>query len=246
MELAYHGGAYNGWQRQIGTPSVQQMVEECLTKILGRTTEITGAGRTDTGVHALFSVAHFDYPDDVEGGRTPVEIAGVDFAYHLNCLLPKDIAVRKIYEVPESKHARFDARRREYKYFISTVKDPFAVDTSWLVTQPLNVDAMQTAAVILMRYEDFTSFAKLHSDNKTNRCTVYGASWRQEGTKLVFTIAADRFLRGMVRAIVGTLIDVGKGKLSPAQFCSIIEKMERAEASAQAPAQGLFLSDVQY
>lgn len=240
IELAYNGAAYNGWQRQPNAPSVQQTLETALSTLLGAPHEIVGAGRTDTGVHAAFAVAHFDTETAAE------KVLDAQFVYHLNCLLPKDIAVRKIYAVPAERHARFDARRREYKYYITTVKDPFATGTAWLITQPLNVDAMQTAAFSLMRYEDFTSFAKLHSDNRTNRCTIFGANWQTEGNRLVFTIAADRFLRGMVRAVVGTLVDVGRGKLSPAQFCAIIESKARAEASAQAPAHGLFLTDVQY
>lgn len=241
IELAYNGAGYNGWQRQPNAPSVQEMLERGISTLLGAPHEMVGAGRTDTGVHAAFAVAHFDTtPEGAERVLDP------EFVYHLNCILPKDIAVRKVYAVPDDKHARFDARRREYKYYITTVKDPFATGTAWQITQPLNVDAMQTAAVSLMRYEDFTSFAKLHSDARTNRCTIFGANWQEEGEKLIFTIAADRFLRGMVRAIVGTLVDVGRGKLSPAQFCAVIERQERAEASAQAPAYGLFLTDVQY
>lgn len=241
IELAYNGAAYNGWQRQPNAPSVQQELEQALSKLLGSPHEIMGAGRTDTGVHAAFAVAHFDTEDP-----DAAKITSDEFAYHLNCVLPRDITVKKIYPVSDDKHARFDARRREYKYYITTVKDPFATGTAWQITQPLNVDAMQTAAVSLMRYEDFTSFAKLHSDNKTNRCTIYGANWRQEGERLIFTIAADRFLRGMVRGVVGTLVDVGRGKMTPAQFCAIVESKARAEASAQAPAHGLFLTDVQY
>lgn len=242
IELAYNGAGYNGWQRQPNTPSVQEMLERGISTLLGAPHEVVGAGRTDTGVHAAFAVAHFDAADD----ELTEKILDPEFVYHLNCILPKDMAVRKVYGVPDDKHARFDARRREYKYYITMQKDPFATGTAWQITQPLNVDAMQTAAVSLMRYEDFTSFAKLHSDSQTNRCTIFGANWQVEGDKLIFTIAADRFLRGMVRAIVGTLVDVGRGKLSPAQFCAIIERQARAEASAQAPAHGLFLTDVQY
>lgn len=241
IELSYNGAAYNGWQRQPAEPSVQEALEKGLSTLLGAACEITGAGRTDTGVHAAFAVAHFDAPDEATD-----KISAEDFVYHLNCILPKDIAVKRVYEVPAERHARFDARRREYKYYITTVKDPFAAGTAWQITQPLNVDAMQTAAVSLMRYEDFTSFAKLHTDTKTNRCTIYGASWQMKGDRLVFTIAADRFLRGMVRAIVGTLVDVGRGKMTPAQFAAVIESKARAEAGAQAPACGLFLTDVQY
>ncbi len=242
IELAYNGAAYNGWQRQPDAPSVQEMLERGLSKLLGAPHEVVGAGRTDTGVHAAFAVAHFDAASD----EAALRVREPEFVYHLNCILPKDISVRKVYAVADEKHARFDARRREYKYYITTAKDPFSTGTAWQITQPLNVDAMQTAAVSLMRYEDFTSFAKLHSDTKTNRCTIFGANWRAEGDKLIFTIAADRFLRGMVRAIVGTLVDVGRGKMTPAQFCAVIERQARAEASAQAPAHGLFLTDVQY
>lgn len=240
IELSYNGAGYNGWQRQPNAPSVQEVLETGISMLLGAPHEIVGAGRTDTGVHAAFAVAHFD----TEAGDD--KVSDPEFVYHLNCILPKDIAVKKVYAVPDDKHARFDARRREYRYYITTVKDPFATGTAWQITRPLDVDAMQTAAVSLMRYEDFTSFAKLHSDTKTNRCTIFGANWQVEGTKLVFTIAADRFLRGMVRAVVGTLVDVGRGKMTPAQFCAIIERKARAEASAQAPAHGLFLTDVQY
>lgn len=240
IELSYNGAGYNGWQRQPNAPSVQEVLEKGISMLLGAPHEIVGAGRTDTGVHAAFAVAHFD----TEAGDD--KVSDPEFVYHLNCILPKDIAVKKVYSVPDDKHARFDARRREYKYYITTVKDPFATGTAWQITQPLDVDAMQTAAVSLMRYEDFTSFAKLHSDTKTNRCTIFGANWQAEGDRLVFTIAADRFLRGMVRAVVGTLVDVGRGKMTPAQFCAIIESKARAEASAQAPAHGLFLTDVQY
>lgn len=240
IELSYNGADYNGWQRQPNAPSVQEKLEKGLSMLLGTPHEIVGAGRTDTGVHAAFAVAHLD--TDAE----PERVLDPEFVYRLNCVLPKDIAVKRIYAVLDDKHARFDARRREYKYYITTVKDPFATGTAWQITQPLNLDAMQTAAVSLMRYEDFTSFAKLHSDTKTNRCTIFGASWQAEGDRLVFTIAADRFLRGMVRAVVGTLVDVGRGKMTPAQFCSVIESKARAEASAQAPAHGLFLTYVQY
>lgn len=240
IELSYYGAGYKGWQRQPEAPSVQEALERGISTLLGAPHEVVGAGRTDTGVHAAFAVAHFD----TDTG--PEKILDPQFVYHLNCVLPQDIAVRKIYAVPDDRHARFDARRREYKYYITTVKDPFATGTAWQITQPLDVDAMQTAAVSLMRYDDFTSFAKLHSDSKTNRCTIFGANWQTEGNRLVFTIAADRFLRGMVRAVVGTLVDVGRGKMTPAQFCSVIESKARAAASAQAPAHGLFLTDVQY
>lgn len=240
IELSYNGTAYNGWQRQPNTPSVQQTLEESLSTILGQKHEIMGAGRTDTGVHAAFAVAHFDSQVD------PQKVIDPQTVYHLNCLLPRDIAIKKIYEVDPAKHARFDARRREYKYYITQVKDPFRLNAAWQMTLPLDLDAMQTASVSLMRYEDFTSFSKLHSDNKTNLCVIYSASWEQLGDQLIFTISADRFLRGMVRGIVGTLVDVGRGKMSVAQFCDIIQSRDRALAGAQAPAHGLFLTNILY
>lgn len=240
IELSYNGTEYNGWQRQPNAPSVQQTIEEVFSQMFGSPHDIMGAGRTDTGVHASFAVAHFDSPVD------PAKIIDPETTFHLNCMLPRDIAIKKIYAVGPDKHARFDARRREYKYRITTAKDPFLQNLAWQITTPLDLDAMQTAAVSLMRYEDFTSFSKLHSDNKTNLCAISGASWQQKGDVITFTIAANRFLRGMVRGIVGTLVDVGRGKMTPAQFCAIIESMDRSLASAQAPAHGLFLSDVQY
>lgn len=240
IELSYNGTAYNGWQRQINAPSVQQTIEEALSKILGSEHLITGAGRTDSGVHASFAVAHFDSEVSTERVTDP------DMLYHLNCILAQDIAINRIYQVPDDKHARFGACRRKYKYYISKVKNPFNQKTAWQITTPLNLDAMHTASASLMRFEDFTSFTKLHSDNKTNICTIYSASWQEEGDNLIFTISADRFLRGMVRGIVGTLVDVGREKMTPAEFAAIVKAQDRSRASAQAPAHGLFLCDIQY
>lgn len=238
LELSYSGGAYNGWQVQPGAPSVQQTLQDGLSTILRRPTAVTGAGRTDTGVHAAYYVAHFDAPEAVADPQK--------FCYHLNAVLPGDIAVRGIRRVRDDAHARFDALRREYKYYISTVKDPFAVDTAYLWTPPLDVGAMNRAAAMLPGQKDFTSFCKLHSDNKTNICRVDRAVWEAAGDKLVFTIAADRFLRNMVRAVVGTLMDVGRGKLDVEGFSDVVAGRDRSLAGTSAPAHGLFLTAVDY
>jgi tRNA pseudouridine38-40 synthase len=239
LELAYNGSRYNGWQRQLSAPSVQGTLEEALSKYLREPVEVTGAGRTDTGVHAAYYVAHFD---------CGVRIAdSADFVYHVNAILPADIAIQGITPVDSNAHARFDAVSREYTYYIVPFKEPFRRDTAWQYFVPLDVEAMNCAAEWLLRYDDFTSFAKLNSANKTNICHVIEARWEfsQDGT-LVFRIRADRFLRNMVRAIVGTLVDVGRGKISPERFREIIEARDLSLSSGGAPAGGLFLTDITY
>ena len=239
IELAYKGTAYNGWQRQPNAPSVQQSLEEALSRRLGRATEVVGAGRTDTGVHAAFYIAHFD---------TVREIADTaDFCYHLNSMLPGDIAISRIYRVAYDAHARFDATEREYHYHILLGKEPFRRETTWQYFGTLDVEAMNDAASMLIEFSDFTSFAKLNSNNKTNICRIMRAEWsvRDDGV-LCFTIRADRFLRNMVRSIVGTLVDVGRGRYTVADFVDIVAARDLSRSSAGAPAQGLFLSDVVY
>jgi tRNA pseudouridine38-40 synthase len=239
VELAYNGSRYNGWQRQPDAPSVQQTLEEALSKYLREPIEVTGAGRTDTRVHATYYVAHFD---------SEVRLIGsADFVYHINSILPADIAVRGLTPVAPDAHARFDAVSREYTYYIMTFKEPFLRDTSWQYFVPLDIDDMNRAAGWLLRHDDFTSFAKLNSGNKTNICHVTSAVWehRADGM-LVFRIRADRFLRNMVRAIVGTLVDVGRGKISPERFREIVEARDLSLASGGAPARGLFLTDITY
>lgn len=201
-------------------------------------TEIVGAGRTDTGVNALFYIAHFD-------SDTPIECS--QLAYKLNKVLPADIAILRIYEVEATKHARFDAREREYTYYLTPRKLPMRRFSAWHYAVELDVEKMNEAAAKLLEYEDFTSFAKLNSDNKTNICHIRHAQWDVEtdGT-LRFTIRADRFLRNMVRAIVGTLVDVGRGRYTVADFEDIIRSRDLSRSSAGAPAVGLFLSDVRY
>ncbi|MFR9620291.1 MAG: tRNA pseudouridine(38-40) synthase TruA [Rikenellaceae bacterium] len=237
IELSYNGGNYCGWQRQNNAPTIQEQLENALATLLRTATPVTGAGRTDTGVHASFYVAHFD-----------AEQLNVEWLkYKLNILLPKDIAIRKIYQVADSAHARFDAVQREYTYVIESEKSPFNHHTSWYYSGALDIDAMNRAAAHLLRYSDFTTFAKLGSDNKTNICDVRHAEWvRSSRGELIFTIRADRFLRNMIRAIVGTLVDVGRGRYTPEEFEMIIANRDLSQASTSAPAQGLFLSDIQY
>ena len=238
IELQYDGAAYFGWQRQPDVATVQGTIEQRLSMLRGVPTEIVGAGRTDTGVNASFYVAHFDADAAVDCAQ---------LAYKLNKVLPPDIAILRIYEVASDKHARFDAREREYTYFLAPYKSPFRRFSAWHYAVNLDVERMNLAAEKLLEYEDFTSFAKLNSNNKTNICHIAYARWSQEadGT-LRFTIRADRFLRNMIRAIVGTLVDVGRGRYTVEQFEEIITSKDLSRSSAGAPACGLFLSDVQY
>ena len=238
IELQYDGAAYFGWQRQPDTATVQGTIEAKLSMLRGMATEIVGAGRTDTGVNASFYTAHFD-------SDTTIDCA--QLTYKLNKVLPPDIAILRIYEVEETKHARFDARQREYTYFLTPRKSPFRRYSAWHFTADIDVERMNEAAAKLLEHDDFTSFAKLNSNNKTNICHITHAEWivEADGT-LRFTIRADRFLRNMVRAIVGTLVDVGRGKYSVAEFENIIVSRDLSRSSAGAPACGLFLSDVRY
>ena len=238
LELSYKGTAYNGWQRQSDAPSVQQTLETALSTLMRSPVGIVGAGRTDTGVHAAYYVAHFDTEREITDER--------GFCYHLNALLPSDIAVWSVVRVPDEAHARFDAREREYTYHILPHKEPFRTETAWQYYVPLDVERMNAAAALLMRHEDFTTFSKLHSNNRTSICRIFAAEWRRCGEELLFTIRADRFLRNMVRSVVGTLVDVGRGKMSVESFGDTIESLDRSRASGSAPAQGLFLSDVRY
>lgn len=238
-ELSYKGTAYCGWQRQPNAPSVQQIIEEALSTILRESVEVVGAGRTDTGVHAAFYVAHFDTSKPIAQPE--------DFVYHLNALLPEDVAFGRIYAVAESAHARFDATEREYRYYIEPRKNPFTRATSWQLTTPLDVEAMNKAAKVLLTTEDFTTFAKLGSNNTNNICHIFRAEWIEiECGMLVFVFRANRFLRNMVRAVVGTLVDVGRGKISPEEFATIVASRDLSRSSSSAPAAGLFLTDVRY
>lgn len=238
LTLSYRGTNYNGWQRQKNVPTVQQTLEESLPMLLGATTDITGAGRTDTGVHAARYVAHFDTAEPI--GEP------ANFCYKLNSILPEDIAVQDVREVAPDAHARFDAVRREYKYYIRTVKNPFTRPLEWQYYVPLDIEAMNAAAAMLLNQYDFTTFSKLHSNNKTNICRVFESRWERQGDVLIYTIAADRFLRNMVRSVVWALVDVGRGKIDVERFGQILRACDRSLAPGTAPAKGLYLNDVEY
>lgn len=238
VELQYDGGAYCGWQRQPDQPTVQGVIEDALTKLLRRPTEIVGAGRTDTGVNASFYIAHFDTTEEIDCDH---------ITYKLNAMLAQDIAIRRIYRVADDMHARFDAVEREYTYFLSPVKAPFRRHSAWIYYIPLDIEKMNRAAEVLLTTDDFTTFAKLNSNNKTNICHVTHARWeREEDGTLRFTIRADRFLRNMVRAIVGTLVDVGRGRYTVEEFADIVASRDLSRASSGAQPQGLFLSNIRY
>lgn len=236
--LGYNGKNFCGWQIQPNGITIQQCVEEALATLLRKPVPIVGAGRTDAGVHARLMVAHFDWEEAIPD-RTFL-------AEKLNRLLPKDIAIYRIIPVQPEAHARFDATSRTYKYYITTRKDPFNHELVYKIPGLLDFAAMNEACKILFDYIDFTSFSKLHTDVKTNNCRIRHAEWQQEGDVWVFTIQADRFLRNMVRAIVGTLLEVGRGKLSLEGFRWVIEGKNRGMAGTSAPGHALYLVDVAY
>ena len=238
IELAYNGTRFNGWQVQPNAPSVQENLEKALSTICREQIAVTGAGRTDTGVHASFFVAHFDSMNE--------ELDDPDFSYKLNSFLSADIVIFRIFKVSAESHARFDATSRTYHYFISMRKDPFARETVWYFKHKLDIRKMNEACDVLFEFIDFTSFSKLHTDVKTNNCRIYQAEWKQKDDQLIFTIKADRFLRNMVRAIVGTMIELGQGKMSVVEFRKVIEKKDRGSAGMSVPPQGLFLAGIEY
>jgi len=237
--LSFKGTSYHGWQVQPNSVTVQKIVDEALSTILNEKISTIGAGRTDTGVHAKVFCAHFD---------TSVSdlTARKNLIYRLNRYLPKDISVTKLTRVTKDAHARFSAISRTYRYNISKVKDPFWEETSWYLHGRTDINAMNEVCGLLLNYSDFTSFARLHSDNKTNLCKVFYAVWEMADNRMVFTIKADRFLRNMVRAIVGTMVDVGAGKMSLSQFEGILLAKDRCKAGKSAPARGLHLVDIEY
>lgn len=251
LKLSYNGMNFHGWQSQPNAVSVQETIEKALSTILRQPISITGAGRTDTGVHARMMFSHFDYPEAIEDKKR--------FLLSLNRLIGKDIAIHELYPVHEDAHARFDATSRTYKYFIGFEKNPFLKELYWQSPSFLSIEKMNEAAEILKGVADFTSFAKLHSDVKTNICDVREAYWLplqkdKEGSDfmgtlkdgIVFTITADRFLRNMVRAIVGTLVEVGRNKISINDFKEIIDERNRCSAGTSMPPNALFLWDITY
>lgn len=240
IRLNYNGARYNGWQMQRNALSVQEVVTRALCDILAKEVSLVGCGRTDTGVHAREFFAHFDLPQPLTKNRME------RLAFRLNRYLPPDIAVQSVFRVDPFLHARYNAISRTYRYYIHTEKDPFMENISWFIFGGLDVPLMNEAAKILTMTSDFTSFAKLHSASKTNNCRVSTASWEQQAHRLVFTITADRFLRNMVRAIVGTLVRLGQHKIGLPEFLSVIEGKDRSLAGSSAPAHGLFLERVEY
>ncbi len=237
LELMYDGTNYHGWQVQPHSPSVQACLELALSTILNEKISVVGAGRTDTGVHARHMVAHFD---------TNQSIDCVELTYKLNSFLKNDISVSKLYGVKSDVHARFDAISRTYEYHIHFKKNPFLVNKSWYYYRNLNIDLMNEASLILLEYEDFTSFSKLHTQTKTNLCQIQQAHWQSNQHSLAFTIQANRFLRNMVRSIVGTLVEVGEQKASLSDFRTIVESKNRKRAGVSVPAHGLYLSKIIY
>jgi tRNA pseudouridine38-40 synthase len=237
--ISYKGTSYHGWQIQPNGVTVQKILDEALSTILGENISTIGAGRTDTGVHARIFCAHFDSSlSDISIFRNLV--------FRLNRYLPADISVSAIKKVLPDASARFSAISRTYKYYISKTKDPFFDNFSWSLYGNIDIKAMNEACALLLRYSDFTSFSKLHSGSKTNICKIFSAEWEVEDNGLVFTIRADRFLRNMVRAIVGTIIEIGYGKMNLNEFEDIILAKDRCRAGRSAPAKGLFLVDIEY
>lgn len=238
MRLSYRGAGFHGWQIQPNDNSVQQTVEQAMATVLRRPVSITGAGRTDTGVNARMMVAHFDVD-------TPIADTAM-LVRSLNGIVGRDIAIYTIFPVHDDAHARFDATSRTYKYFAHTLKSPFLYPLSWQCRPDLDFDLMNQAADRIMDYRDFTSFSKLHTDVKTNNCLVTRAGWDRVGEQWVFTITADRFLRNMVRAVVGTLVEVGLHRITIDDFCRIIEQRDRCKAGTSMPPHPLFLWDITY
>ncbi len=241
IRLSYAGTNYNGWQAQENTPNtIQQVLQVMMSQLLQEKIEILGCGRTDTGVHAENYYAHFD------SSICDLHADPKLWLYKFNKVLPNDIVIFEIIPVDEKAHARFDATKRTYEYRIHTKKDAFNNNTSCYVPTELSIEAMQKASDYLLTVSDFSSFAKLNAQLKNNNCVVSEAVWKVEGNKLIFTISANRFLRNMVRAIVGTLIEVGRNKISLEEFKTIAEKHNRSDAGFSAVAQGLFLTNIVY
>ncbi|MFB6317392.1 tRNA pseudouridine(38-40) synthase TruA [Saccharicrinis sp. FJH54] len=238
-ELAYNGASFHGWQIQPNATSVQETLEKAFSLITRQNIQITGCGRTDTGVHARYYVAHFDTEEALS---EPTQLM-----YQLNRYLGADIVIYSISAVDSETHARFHAVERAYEYHIILRKDPFLKDTTLHLPYEPDVESMNKSAKLLLDYTDFTSFSKLHTDVKTNDCKILRAEWvNRSSHDLVFHIRADRFLRNMVRAIVGTLLEVGKNRMTPEEFENVIVSRNRSKAGTSVPGHALFLTDVVY
>lgn len=237
LEFSYNGKHYHGWQNQPNAISVQEVIEGAVSTLLREKISVVGAGRTDAGVHAKQMFAHFDIKSVLDTD---------ELLYKLNSFLPVDISIHNIIEVNENAHTRFDALSRTYEYWIVQTKNPFLNDFAHYLKYPLDVDKMNDVVKILFEYKDFQCFSKSNTDVKTYICKIKEAKWEVDNEKLIFTITADRFLRNMVRAVVGTLLEVGLNKISKEDVKKIIESKNRSNAGASVPAQGLYLTKVEY
>ena len=237
--ISFKGTYYHGWQIQPNSVTVQKILDEALCVVLNEKISTIGAGRTDTGVHASFFCAHFD-------SISPDLLTLGNLIFRLNQYLPVDISVNSIKKVFPDANARYSAVSRTYKYYISRIKDPFLDSSSWYLYDKIEVIEMNKACRIIFNHLDFTSFSRLHSGTKSNICKIYDAGWKESDNRLVFTIKADRFLRNMVRAIVGTMVEIGSGKMDLKEFEEIILAKDRCKAGKSAPAKGLFLVDIEY
>ncbi len=237
LELSYNGTSYHGWQRQPNAISVQEVIEDSLSTLLRSSTTITGAGRTDAGVHARYMAAHFDHDKIIDTTQ---------LVYKLNAILPPDIAISDIGLVDKETHARFDAISRSYEYIISLQKNPFRIHNAYYLKKNLDIDAMNQAAKLLLNYTNFKCFSKSKTDVKTYNCTITKAIWEHKNGMLIFKITANRFLRNMVRAIVGTLIEIGEEKMAPDDLVMIISSENREKAGYSVPAHGLYLTEIEY
>ena len=248
IQLSYDGTGYHGWQVQPNGVSVQEVLQKALSTLLRQPTEVTGAGRTDAGVHASMMVAHFDWPAAHEGeGCEEAPLDCTQLTYKLNRLLPPDVAAQAVRPVGPEMHARFSATRRTYHYYIHTRKDPFLRGYSWQVNVPLDFALMNEAAQVLLEYSDFTSFSKTGTDVKTNICQLTEARWEQlKPGEWRFTVSANRFLRNMVRAIVGTLVEVGRHRMTISQMRHAIEAKDRQRAGESVPGHALYLTNIEY
>lgn len=248
IQLSYDGTGYHGWQVQPNGVNVQEVLQKALSTLLRQPTEVTGAGRTDAGVHASMMVAHFDWPAVHEGeGCEEAPLDCTQLTYKLNRLLPPDVAVQAVRPVGPEMHARFSATRRTYHYYIHTRKDPFLRGYSWQVNVPLDFALMNEAAQVLLEYSDFTSFSKTGTDVKTNICQLTEARWEQlKPGEWRFTVSANRFLRNMVRAIVGTLVEVGRHRMTISQMRHAIEAKDRQRAGESVPGHALYLTNIEY
>ncbi len=237
IEISYQGKKYHGWQSQPDANSIQEEINKAVSVVLQEEIIVLGAGRTDTGVHAEQMFAHFDTTQDLD----------MNYVFKFNSVLPEDIVVHALKKVHNDAHARFDAVSRSYQYKIWLGRNPFLLDSTWQFHyQKLDVNAMNEAATLLLEYENFQAFSKVKTEVKTFNCDVTEAIWVQSGNELTFHISANRFLRNMVRAIVGTLVDVGKHKISKEEFKNIIVSRDRSNAGLSVPAKGLYLTEITY